>query len=169
MATAPSVVLLSLLYMRPLQDWLKRVPVHTWHLGCLYIKVDHGCVLALACCKAPHLYRASADLRLVSRRKVVLTDASNKGFGAMREGRMTSGSWSSAERLPWNTGSQNLPTRPQIAPRPSPLGQNSGGVLHKPTRWTQIEATVQTGETPPLMGIMQPALAGSQVAQPSPV
>lgn len=50
MVTASSVVLLCLLYMRPLQYWLKP------GLGHLYINVECGCVLALAPWKDPHLY-----------------------------------------------------------------------------------------------------------------
>lgn len=48
----------------------------------LRIKVDHGCVMALAHWKDPCLYQGSTHLsrgKVVSRRKGVLTNASNMG------------------------------------------------------------------------------------------
>lgn len=71
---------------------------HMSHSPCSkWIKVDHGCIMAVTPWKDPHLYQASADLGLVSRRKVVLEDASITGWGTLCEGRPTF-SWSSTEK-----------------------------------------------------------------------
>jgi len=48
--------------------------------------------------KYPHWFQSGVDLVVASRRKVVLTDASNTVWGALFEGRLTSGSWSSTEK-----------------------------------------------------------------------
>lgn len=101
-------------------------------------------------------------MELVSRRKVVSTDTSNTGWGALCKGR--SGQ-AAAYKLPGNAGCfsdpQNLPTRPKWTSRLSPVGQHGGSILHKPTGWTQVEASVQASQTSPLLGPMQPALTES--------
>lgn len=65
-----------------------------------------------------------------------------------------------AHPLPGNagvfSGSQNLPARPEGAPC---LGQHVSSGLPKSPRWSQATAYVQAGETPPLIGTAQSALA----------
>ncbi len=46
----------------------------------------------------PHLYQTGVLLGLSSRRKVVRTDASNSGLGALCEGKVALSSWSSLEQ-----------------------------------------------------------------------
>lgn len=99
MASALAVLQQGLLHMRPLQYWLKpRVPACIWRSGLLCVKVDHGCIKALASWKDPGWYQTGVDMGLVSRRKVVTTDASNWGWGALCKGRPASDSWSSTEQ-----------------------------------------------------------------------
>lgn len=45
-------------------------------LGCLNLRVTHGCVKALVPWKMPCLYQSGVDLGSVSRRKVAVTDSS---------------------------------------------------------------------------------------------
>lgn len=56
------------------------------------------CVTAVAHWKDPHLYQTGVQLGLTSRKKVVTTDASNLGWGALSEVRPAFGSWSSLEQ-----------------------------------------------------------------------
>lgn len=85
------VVLLVLLLMQPLQYCLK-VTVHAWRL-----KVIHGCVKALR-------RTLICTGQVQTWRRVVTTDTSNIGWGALGEGRLTSGSWSILERhINWNS------------------------------------------------------------------
>lgn len=71
-----------------------------------------------------------------------------------------------AHQLPENggnlSGTQNLPARPERTPRLSPFGKHGNGILQKPPRSTQIEASVQASEMPPLMGNLR-SLRAAQV------
>ncbi len=99
MAAATFAIPLGLLHMRPFQCWLKaHVPSHAWHLGWLPIRVDHRCVRAVAPWMTSRLFQAGVRLGLTSRRKVVTTDASNSGWGALLECNPAFGSWSVPER-----------------------------------------------------------------------
>ncbi len=99
MAAASPVLQLGLLRMRPLQRWLKpRVPHNTWHHGCLHIRVNQACVTALTPWKNPRWMKKGVAMGLVHSRKVVTTDASNTGWGALCEGKPTFGHWSKAEK-----------------------------------------------------------------------
>ena len=90
---------LGLLHMRPLQRWLKpRVPSRAWRHGHLRIRVSHGCIKALAPWKNTSWYQSGVSMGVVSKRKVISTDASNLGWGALCEGRPSSGLWSSLEK-----------------------------------------------------------------------
>ncbi len=85
MATTSPVLQLGLLRMRPLQRWLKpRVPPDAWR--------------ALAPWKNPWWMEMGVAMGMVCNRKVVTTDTSNTGWGALCEGKPTFGHWLKAER-----------------------------------------------------------------------
>ncbi len=99
MAAASPVLQLGLLRMRPLQRWLKpRVPHNAWRHGRLHIRVNQACVTALTPWKNPRWMEKGVAMGLVHTRKVVMTDASNTGWGALCEGKPTFGHWSKAEK-----------------------------------------------------------------------
>lgn len=84
MVATYSVVPLGL-HMWLLQYWLKaHFPFQAWRLGLLRMKVTQSFVKVLALWKDPHLFRAGADLVMVSRRKVVRTDGSNTRYVSRR-------------------------------------------------------------------------------------
>ncbi len=94
MAAASPVLQLGLLRMRPLQRWLKpRVPHNAWRHGRLHIRVNQACVTALTPWKNPRWMKKGVSMGLVYNRKVVTTDASNTGWGALCEGKPTFGHW----------------------------------------------------------------------------
>ncbi len=98
MAAASPVLQLGLLRMRPLQRWLKpRVPHNAWRHGRLHIRVNQACVTALTPWKNPRWMEKGVAMGLVHTRKVVTTDASNTGWGALCEGKPTFGHWSETE------------------------------------------------------------------------
>ncbi|KAI2645288.1 hypothetical protein H4Q32_028267 [Labeo rohita] len=81
--------------MWPLQHWLKpRVPSHAWHHGRLRVKVDQACVAALAPWRDHQWMEQGVPLDTVCRRKVVSTDASNSGWGALCDGKPAFSHWS---------------------------------------------------------------------------
>jgi hypothetical protein len=99
MAAASPVLRMGLLRMRPLQHWLKRrVPTHAWQSGSLRIRVNHGCLRTLVPWRAQDWYQEGVTMGTISRRKVVFTDASNLGWGALHKGTPASGLWLSAEQ-----------------------------------------------------------------------
>ncbi len=99
MAAASPVLQLGLLRMRPLQRWLKpRVPQNAWRHGRLHIRVNQACVTALTPWKNPRWMEKGVAMGLVHTKKVVTTDASNAGWGALCEGKPTFGHWSKAEK-----------------------------------------------------------------------
>ncbi len=98
MAAASPVLQLGLLRMRPLQRWLKpRVPHNAWRHGRLHIRVNQACVTALTPWKNPRWMEKGVAMGLVHTRKVVTTDASNTGWGALCKGKPTFGHWSKTE------------------------------------------------------------------------
>ena len=100
MASAASVLQLGLLRMRPLQMWLKaRVPPRAWTKGLLRLRVDLQCVSALEPWKVTDWYQSGVCLGTTSSVKVVSTDASTSGWGALLEGRPLAGLWSEREKL----------------------------------------------------------------------
>ncbi|CAM4648922.1 unnamed protein product [Leuciscus chuanchicus] len=100
MASASSVLQLGLLRMRPLQYWLKaRAPRRAWTSGLARLKVDQKCVTALKPWTVTDWYRSGVSLGTSSSVKVVSTDASTSGWGALLEGRPLFGQWSEREKL----------------------------------------------------------------------
>ncbi|KAL0148359.1 hypothetical protein M9458_056339, partial [Cirrhinus mrigala] len=96
-ASASPVLKLGLLHMRPLQYWLKtRIPFHVWHHGRLRIRVDQACVEALIPWNSQWMERG-VPLGVVCRRKVVTTEASNTGWGALCDGKLAFGLWTKAQ------------------------------------------------------------------------
>ncbi len=94
-AAASPVLQLGLLHMRPIQFWLKqRVPSAAWRHGSHRVTVTQACVSGLARWRDPFWLKRGVILDTAHRRKVVTTDASNKGWGALCEGKPTFGLWS---------------------------------------------------------------------------
>ncbi len=95
MSAASPVLQLGLLHMWLIQFWLKqRVSSAAWlH----HVMVIWACVSALARWRDPFLLKWDVTLDTAHRRKVVMTDASNKGWGALCEGKPTFGLWSAEE------------------------------------------------------------------------
>ena len=99
MASAAAVLQLGLLRMRPLQCWLNlEVPRGAWVSGGARVSVTQVCVSALQPWLAPEWYQQGVTMGVISHRKVVSTDASNMGWGALYEGSPICGLWSGPER-----------------------------------------------------------------------
>ncbi len=98
MAAASPVLQLDMLHMRPIQFWLKqRVPSAAWRHGRHRVTVTRACVSGLACWRDSFWLKRGVILDTTDRRKVVTTDASDKGWGALCEGKPTFGLWSEEE------------------------------------------------------------------------
>jgi hypothetical protein len=156
--------------MRPLRHWLKtRVPRRAWASGRLRLKVTQNCVTALEPWKAVNWYQTGVNLGVISKLKVVSTDASNSGWGALYEGRPTFGLWSSQEKslhincLEMKAVENALRFFLPLLKghRPCPHGQHVSGFLHKSPGRSEITKPSCTGKTPPCMGSTQPTLAES--------
>ncbi len=63
------------------------VPSTAWRHGCHRVMVTRACVSALACWRDLFWLKQGVTLDTAHRRKVVTTDASNKGWGALCEGK----------------------------------------------------------------------------------
>ncbi len=97
-AASPALQLIQLLCMRPIQFWLKqRVPSTAWHHGHHRVMVTRACVSALARWRDLLWLKQGMILDTAHRRKVVTTDVSNKGWGALCDGKPTFGLWSKEE------------------------------------------------------------------------
>ncbi len=98
MAAASPVLRLGLLHMRPIQFWLKQMVQSTaWHHGRHRVTVTRAYVSALARWRDLFWLKQDVILDTSHRSKVVMTDASNKGWGALCEGKLTFGLWSEKE------------------------------------------------------------------------
>ncbi len=90
MASVSLVLQLGLLHIWPLQYMLKPwVPQHAWHHGCLPVKVNQGGVAALVSWKNHQhgTMERGVPLGMVYRRKIVSTDATILGWGALCDGK----------------------------------------------------------------------------------
>ncbi len=122
MASASSVLQLGLIHMLPLQYWLKpRVSPHAWCYRRLRVKVSQACIAALAPWKNHQWMESGVPLGMVCRRKMVSTDASNLGWGALCDGKPAFGLWSKkglpSHQLPVNAGSMFGPLHLSARPK----------------------------------------------------
>ncbi len=95
MAAATSVCNLGLLYMRPIQIWLKtQVTKKAWKIGRARVVVTHRCLNALKPWRNPDLYQHGAQMGMVTWRKVMTLDR-----GAHCDGVPVSGDWTVGESM----------------------------------------------------------------------
>ncbi len=169
MVAASLVLQLGLLHMRPIQFWLKqRGPSAAWRHGCHCVTVTLDCVSALAHWRGPLLAKARRGPRhRTHRRKVVTTDAFNKGWGALCEGKPTFGLWSEEESglhlnclemLAVCQACQFFLPGHSETPCVNTLRQQVRGVIHKSPGRPRLEATLHAGERPSCVGSEQSAL-----------
>ncbi|KAL0199690.1 hypothetical protein M9458_002877, partial [Cirrhinus mrigala] len=93
MASSLSVVPLGLLKMRSFQHWVAaRHLCPRRHLA-RKVRITTACVMALHQWRNPCVFRTGVLLGSVSLRKVVTTDASLTGWGAVFQGRSINGRW----------------------------------------------------------------------------
>ncbi len=144
--------------------------VHDSAQMCLRVKVSQAYVAALAPWKDSQWMEQGVPLGVVYRRKVVSTDASNAGWGALCDGKPAFGLWSKEEgplhincleTLAVCFWPSHLSARPEGTPRFSPLGQHDGGVLYKLPGRSLLEAPLHSSRAPLGMGSAQLAFADS--------
>src|SRR4029434_7722729 len=97
MASAAIALPLGMLRMRPFQIWYLSMRLNAVTDKYRRITVSSRYRKALAIWRTPWFLAASGTMGIVSRRIVVTTDASTKGWGAVCEGRGVSGLWSVTE------------------------------------------------------------------------
>lgn len=90
-------------------------------------------------------------------------DRHRLGVGFQKEGGQIPSTWVAQHcrrqaNIFYETAAYQLSKNDGSIPSPQNLG-----VAHKTPRWTQIEASVQTGEMPPLMGTAQPVFTESGI------
>ncbi|XP_056307255.1 uncharacterized protein LOC130219008 [Danio aesculapii] len=93
MASSLSVIPLGLLKMRDFQRWISAKRLCPRRHLARRVRVSTECVMALHHWKNPCIFRSGAPLGSVSLRKVVTTDASLTGWGAVFQGRSVNGRW----------------------------------------------------------------------------
>ncbi len=94
MAAALPVLKLGLLHMRPIHFWLmQRAPSAAWRHRHHRVTVTRACVSVLDHWGDPFWIKRGMILDTAHRRKVVTTDASNKDWGELCEGKPTFGLW----------------------------------------------------------------------------
>ncbi len=143
----------------PIQFLLKQ-RFHPW----LGVTVTRACVSALACWRDLFWLKQGVTLDTAHRRKVVTTDASNKGWGALCEGKSTFGLWSEKESGLHINFLEMLALchacqffLPDIRGH-HVLVRSVRGVLHKSPGRPRLEATLHAGERPSCVGSEQSAL-----------
>ncbi len=170
MASASSVLQLGLLHMWSLQYWLKLwVPPHAWRHGCLRVTVSQACVAALAPWLEPSIDGTGRAPGL----------GLQKAGGLNRRLQLRLGECCSISgRYPSASGRNNycylhinclemlavglgLSARPEGTSCLSPLRQYDGGVPHKSSGWSFLEAPLYSSWAPLKVGSAQLVLAES--------
>ncbi|CAM4662369.1 unnamed protein product [Leuciscus chuanchicus] len=98
MAAASNVIPFGLLHMRPLQWWLRTRGFSPRGNPFRTIKVTRRCLRALVMWKKPWFLSQGPVLGAPCRRKLLTTDASLTGWGAILEGRSAQGLWEDHHR-----------------------------------------------------------------------
>ncbi|XP_048017809.1 uncharacterized protein LOC125249543 [Megalobrama amblycephala] len=98
MAAASNVIPFGLLHMRPLQWWLRTRGFSPRGNPFRTIKVTRRCLRALAVWKKPWFLSQGPVLGAPCRRKMLTTDASLTGWGAIMSGRSAQGLWGDHHR-----------------------------------------------------------------------
>ncbi|XP_026084954.1 uncharacterized protein LOC113060276, partial [Carassius auratus] len=98
MAAASNVIPLGLLYMRPLQWWLKTKGFSPRGNLLRTIKVTRRCLRALDVWKKPWVLKQGPVLGALCHRVTLATDASLTGWGAVMSGHPARGLWSDRHR-----------------------------------------------------------------------
>lgn len=93
MASSLSVVPLGLLKMRDFQRWVAARRLCPCRHLARRVRIHSECVMALHQWKDPGVFQSGVPLGGVSLRKVVTTDASLGGWGAVFQGRSVNGRW----------------------------------------------------------------------------
>ncbi len=93
MAAVSNVLPFGLLYMRPLQWWLKTKEFSSRGNPFRMIRVTRRCLRALSIWKRPWFLSQGPVLGVSCRRKVVSTDSSLTGWGTVMDGRFVRGLW----------------------------------------------------------------------------
>ncbi len=101
MAAASNVIPFGLLYMRPLQWWLKTKGFSPRGNPLRMIKVTRRCLRALDMWRKPWFLSQGPVLGAPCRRETLATDASLTGWGAVMSGRPARGLWS-GRHLTWH-------------------------------------------------------------------
>ncbi|KAI2646282.1 enzymatic polyprotein [Labeo rohita] len=101
MAAASNVIPFGLLYMRPLQWWLRTKGFSPRGNPFHMIKVTWQCLLALDMWKKPWFLSQGPVLGAPCRRVMLATDASLTGWGAVMSGHPARGLWS-GRHLTWH-------------------------------------------------------------------
>ncbi len=101
MAAPSNVIPFDLLYMRPLQWWLRTTGFSQRGNPFHMIKVTRWCLRALEMWKKPWFLSQSPVLAAPCCRKTLTTDASLTGWGAGMSGRSTQGLWE-GPHLSWH-------------------------------------------------------------------
>ncbi|XP_048030341.1 uncharacterized protein LOC125257733 [Megalobrama amblycephala] len=101
MAAASNVIPFDLLYMRPLQWWLRTRGFSPRENPFRMIKVTRQCLRALDMWKKPWFLSLGPVLGALCRRKTLTTDASLTGWGAVLDGHSTQGLWNE-HHLSWH-------------------------------------------------------------------
>ncbi|KAL0161741.1 hypothetical protein M9458_045466, partial [Cirrhinus mrigala] len=101
MAAASNVIPFGLLYMRPLQWWLKTKGFSPWGSPLRMIKVTRRGLRALDMWRKPWFLNQGLALGAPCRRVTLATDASLTGWGAVMSGRSAQGLWT-GHHLSWH-------------------------------------------------------------------
>ncbi len=101
MAAASNVIPFGLLHMRPLQWWLRTKGFSPRGNPFRMIKVMRQCLRALVMWKKLWFLSQGSMLGASCRRKMLMTDASLTGWGAILEGRSSQGLWKD-HHLSWH-------------------------------------------------------------------